>query len=238
MLKLGFSPAPRRAKAAFTLIELLVVIAIISLLAAILFPVFSRARESARRSSCTSNVKQLMTAFLMYVQDNDETMLMRATSNANVGLPTGPNDGNTNYWRFMLEPYMKNTQIMVCPTGYQIPQPMNPQYQLIRNYGYNSQFWNASPSQSGKKISLITNPAEKLAIADCNNYTFGSVLTIAYAQKTTQSWVDVTQPVNQVEGNARHLNGANVGFADGHVKWYPSTKIATFDYNTSILVPG
>src|SRR2546421_9538539 len=63
-----------RTKAGFTLIELLVVIAIIAILAAILFPVFAKAREAARKTSCTSNLKQISTAFLMYSQDYDETM--------------------------------------------------------------------------------------------------------------------------------------------------------------------
>ncbi|MFP3905132.1 MAG: prepilin-type N-terminal cleavage/methylation domain-containing protein, partial [Armatimonadota bacterium] len=59
----------------FTLIELLVVIAIIAILAAILFPVFARAREKARQSSCLSNVKQIMLSLMMYTQDNDEVLV-------------------------------------------------------------------------------------------------------------------------------------------------------------------
>src|SRR5580658_10676040 len=92
----------------FTLIELLVVIAIIAILAAILFPVFARARESARRTSCLSNVKQTDLANLTYVQDYDET------------LPTLVRDVSTNPvttidFSTLLQPYIKNTQIFYCP---------------------------------------------------------------------------------------------------------------------------
>src|SRR5438445_10640700 len=75
-LRVAFSKGGFRMrvrKSGFTLIELLVVIAIIAILAAILFPVFARARESARRATCLSNLKQLGTAFQMYAQDYDET---------------------------------------------------------------------------------------------------------------------------------------------------------------------
>src|SRR5437879_11671143 len=68
-------PQERRERAGFTLIELLVVIAIIAILAAILFPVFAQAREKARQTSCLSNMKQLATGFMIYVQDYDESLL-------------------------------------------------------------------------------------------------------------------------------------------------------------------
>src|SRR5579862_613035 len=98
----------RSSRSAFTLIELLVVIAIIAILAAILFPVFARARESARRTSCLSNVKETDLACLMYVQDYDET------------LPTMVRDVSTNPvptidFPTLLQPYIKNTQIFYCP---------------------------------------------------------------------------------------------------------------------------
>jgi prepilin-type N-terminal cleavage/methylation domain-containing protein/prepilin-type processing-associated H-X9-DG protein len=85
----------------FTLIELLVVIAIIAILAAILFPVFGRARENARRSSCVSNLKQIGLGVLQYTQDNDE------------GMPRTYNPG----FRDVLQPYIKSKQIFVCPSA-------------------------------------------------------------------------------------------------------------------------
>src|SRR5512132_4141922 len=91
----------------FTLIELLVVIAIIALLAAILFPVFARARENARKSTCQSNLKQLGTAIMQYTQDYDET------------LPMNYNDATTTVWRHWwdaIDPYLKNTGVLRCPS--------------------------------------------------------------------------------------------------------------------------
>ena len=101
----------------FTLIELLVVIAIIAILAAILFPVFARARENARRSSCTSNLKQVGLGMLQYSQDYDELMVRTSYG---VGLGDGRSDGspgNFKYkWMDAIQPYTKSTQIFVCPS--------------------------------------------------------------------------------------------------------------------------
>src|SRR5438094_4320345 len=97
---------PRGLTQGFTLIELLVVIAIIAILAAILFPVFGRARENARRSSCQSNVKQIMLGVAQYTQDYDE-------SYPPIGIHIGSTD--INYFR-LIHPYIKSTQVMVCPS--------------------------------------------------------------------------------------------------------------------------
>lgn len=101
------SPTRRRA---FTLIELLVVIAIIAILAAILFPVFARAREQARRTSCLSNMKQLGLALYMYAQDYDETLPMRY-----VGITD--QWGYEYTWKDCLYPYIKNLQVFACPSN-------------------------------------------------------------------------------------------------------------------------
>src|SRR5690606_38632404 len=93
-------------KTGFTLIELLVVIAIISILASILFPVFARARENARRGSCMSNEKQLGLAALQYTQDYDERLFGHYSSEGGV----------QKTWMNRLQPYMKSTQIFVCPS--------------------------------------------------------------------------------------------------------------------------
>ncbi|RYX82281.1 DUF1559 domain-containing protein [bacterium] len=100
---------------AFTLIELLVVIAIIAILAAILFPVFARARENARRSSCQSNEKQLGLGILQYVQDYDEKY-PALTRRYGTTYYNGGQVGWT-YWQFAVQPYIKSGQLFSCPSN-------------------------------------------------------------------------------------------------------------------------
>src|SRR5258707_2630369 len=95
------TPLLRRVNSAFTLIELLVVIAIIAILAAILFPVFARARENARRSSCQSNLKQIGLGILQYVQDYDEIMPRVDATGA-------------GHWKDTINPYITSYQIFRC----------------------------------------------------------------------------------------------------------------------------
>ena len=90
----------------FTLIELLVVIAIIAILAAILFPVFAQAREAARRTSCLSNLRQMTNAFLMYVQDYDETFQSQENGSGH----------DFDEVQSLMQPYIKNLQIFFCPS--------------------------------------------------------------------------------------------------------------------------
>jgi prepilin-type N-terminal cleavage/methylation domain-containing protein/prepilin-type processing-associated H-X9-DG protein len=109
--KMNPASRPHVRSGAFTLIELLVVIAIIAILAAILFPVFAQAREKARAISCLSNMKQMATAQIMYVQDYDETFAL-----ATVEQP------GQQYWYDLsyvktIQPYIKNLQLFVCPDG-------------------------------------------------------------------------------------------------------------------------
>lgn len=109
----------RRTQAAFTLIELLTVISIIAILAAILFPVFGQARESARSTACLSNTRQIGQAALLYIQDYDEVLVpWRAC-------PVRTQDGVTacslpdqvsSLWTNTLQPYLKSTQILFCPS--------------------------------------------------------------------------------------------------------------------------
>jgi prepilin-type N-terminal cleavage/methylation domain-containing protein/prepilin-type processing-associated H-X9-DG protein len=123
----------KKQKYAFTLIELLVVIAIIAILAAILFPVFAQARESARQTTCLSNLKQIGLAHMMYVQDYDETFvpvggtIEQAWGGAGVRpdqmqrLTQDPNTGvqalkPVNGWALNLLPYTKNRDMFLCPS--------------------------------------------------------------------------------------------------------------------------
>ena len=101
----------KRKRRAFTLIELLVVIAIISILASILFPVFARARENARRTSCMSNMKQMGLGIIQYVQDYDDTYPQAYWYKNNAG-----DSGGYMQWSGMIQPYVRNTQLFVCPS--------------------------------------------------------------------------------------------------------------------------
>src|SRR6185437_1826035 len=109
-------------KRAFTLIELLVVIAIIAILAAILFPVFAQAREAARKAACTSNLRQIGSAFALYEQDNDDRLPDRRDLKSS--LPGGykpwrtwpPSDPRGGWAAVVLEPYTRSKGIWSCPS--------------------------------------------------------------------------------------------------------------------------
>ena len=94
-------------RSGFTLIELLVVIAIIAILAAILFPVFARARENARRASCQSNLKQIGLGILQYTQDYDERLLSSKNNGIYTDVP----------WQVQIQPYVKSYQLFACPSN-------------------------------------------------------------------------------------------------------------------------
>lgn len=106
------STASRRIKA-FTLIELLIVMAIIALLAAILFPVFAKARDKARQTACTNNLKQIYLGYRMYGQDYDGSFPTTVLGNSQTRAATDPQSTPA-----LLYPYTKNNQIWVCPNGY------------------------------------------------------------------------------------------------------------------------
>jgi prepilin-type N-terminal cleavage/methylation domain-containing protein/prepilin-type processing-associated H-X9-DG protein len=191
----------------FTLIELLVVIAIIAILAAILFPVFARAREKARQSSCLSNTKQIMLAMLQYTQDYDETYPYAQA--------WGPNDDRT-YWTEALQPYIKNTQILQCPSMADQPLGYGWNYQ---NFGYMSSSggFNYGP---GKTLSQIEQPSETIIIGDNPDIgDYGDASYYIYGPDQRDDSGASTN--NPAEANVakRHNGGGNYGFCDGHSKW-------------------
>jgi len=212
---------------AFTLIELLVVIAVISILAAILFPVFARARDNARRTSCASNLKQIGLAALMYVQDYDETML-----------PWFPHthSGGTMYWsnfqigsgvtatyypeRSLLQPYMKNLQIRDCPSAVDIPASATAQVHSNVAFAANTTYLN--PSNTRIKIAVIAKPTETIMLADV-----ASINTIHPPDSKVirtpnlyppSLWYHATPAVRRPTVHGRHNGMANVLWCDGHVK--------------------
>lgn len=189
----------------FTLIELLVVIAIIAILASILFPVFARAREKARQSSCSSNVKQIGLAILSYAQDYDEQLPYYALTIS----------GATWYWPMEIYPYVKNTQLFTCPSrkaaGQVWPGPGTPTSSSC-GYGFNG----SGCGYSGISLGAINDPSSTIPLAESYN-----VHKYTYLYNTTYVGATFTQAssTNAAGADAPHNGGENCLFGDGHVKW-------------------
>jgi prepilin-type N-terminal cleavage/methylation domain-containing protein/prepilin-type processing-associated H-X9-DG protein len=214
-------------RSAFTLIELLVVIAIIAILAAILFPVFAQARESARRTACVSNTKQIGTAMHMYIQDYDEMTPAVVHYSGRTDDP--------DFW-VIIQPYVKNVSMFFCPdrTEWAMPsgddcggqETFNTQQRCI-GYGYNwgilsnsrlglvsgrISFNNGTLRgyvEAGVPLAVVLAPADTFAYGDtgdnprytiCSNYVF-------------QYYVNAT-----TSGEMRHGGKLNMAFTDGHAK--------------------
>ncbi|MFO8082031.1 MAG: DUF1559 domain-containing protein [Armatimonadota bacterium] len=194
----------------FTLIELLVVIAIIAILAAILFPVFARAREKARQTSCLSNVKQMGLAVMMYVQDYDEMY-----PNLQLALETpftyrGFSHGQM-LWYMAIEPYHNNVQVFNCPST---AATWRGQYTGDTRYGYNAEVGRyASGTSSAVGLADIRLPAETLILAD-SDWTHSEA-----DYGWSNSWMVRRVPHVSRFIPARHNGGANIAFCDGHAKW-------------------
>lgn len=218
---------PSSTRSGFTLIELLVVIAIIAILAAILFPVFAKAREKARQISCLSNMKQLGLAFMQYTQDNDELM-------PNCSDGSGSDTGENVYGGWMyyyknpsgaspkdyfdpsqgsIYPYVKSKAVFICPDD-SLGQLQGDSYALNGCVAANSgtKSTQTIEPRPGKSIAIFDNPSSIMLLSeedsDGTSNTSGTTndayLSIAYGDSVS----------------ARHTGGSNVSFVDGHAKWY------------------
>lgn len=206
----------------FTLIELLVVIAIIAILAAILFPVFAKAREKARQASCVSNVKQIMNAATMYTQDYDETMTWSVNK-----WSTGTYADPWITWAVQLMPYIKNWDVYACPStkkgsmmGY-----WGVDYNVWPTYAVTTYIWDSGAAPSPVPLAAIQNPADKIYIADANHPVCGDargwLTSSACGQWTCGGNVSATG-----KWLVPHSDGLCVGYIDGHVKWVKATKFS------------
>jgi len=183
----------------FTLIELLVVIAIIAILAAILFPVFAKAREKARQTSCLSNVKQMALGVLMYAQDFDEQWPYHYyASGGSITYPGGGTNAGM-MWYAAIYPYVKNTQLFSCPSS---SYKWDGNYTGAIRYGY-------SRYLGGQGMSDVDEPAATFVLGD-SDYEAGQS-ALSYVLYSTYSPRTFFAP--------RHNEGGNMGFADGHAKW-------------------
>jgi prepilin-type N-terminal cleavage/methylation domain-containing protein len=201
-----------RNRSGFTLIELLVVIAIIAVLAAILFPVFSQAREKARQTACLSNAKQLALGVLMYAQDYDETLPPTQT-------------GNYVLWPDLVDPYVKNAQIRVCMSDLGQPTNTSPVTNALlpaNSYGLNElTFVDMTDFLPGLPSFMPTLAAFQTPTA---TVMLGEMGTEDDLITSRPNAFKLTVPDDSINDRfdarpaARHFHRANVTLMDGHSK--------------------
>jgi len=222
----------------FTLIELLVVIAIIAILAAILFPVFARAREKARQASCQSNLKQIALAVIMYMVDYDQCFPIVThvapdqpqpalacgqqgwCDNRQHTLPiTMPGAIRSGYVHWRLNPYIKNWQLWICPS---MTPNFNPTTQNATSYLTTLRTVTTWPTwnlEGATESSLIRSPAETPLYLDAIRWYTPTYV----AANLLRCPLDQLQAMGSAHGQE---SGApmNIAYADGHVKSQPVMK--------------
>jgi len=199
-------------RSGFTLIELLVVIAIIAILAAILFPVFAKAREKARQASCLSNVKQFNVAILSYAQDYDETLPMSTTLTGSGAMTLAD----------MVQPYCKNQQIIFCPSD------RTGAVEIANVFG----FFGVPQTTGGiARMSYTCNYLCLVSLVDNPMLTVVPLGEVQYPAECPMVY-DGIWNTSMLPGPAypqnRHNQGVNLGYVDGHAKWVGNKPDYTF----------
>ncbi len=204
----------------FTLIELLVVIAIIAILAAILFPVFARARENARRASCQSNLKQIALGVMQYVQDYDERMPQQwqdRNGSGGYNPTTPPTENNDMGWTMLVQPYLKSWQIFQCSSQSIVPS--------TAGAPNNNDYW-INIQATSRSQAEFEEASNTVMLGDGGSGSSAAGLTGCATNGTTpctSAHTGLNAYIVSAQANDkghRHLDGANFAFADGHVKWF------------------
>lgn len=223
----------RRARG-FTLIELLVVIAIIAILAAILFPVFAKARAKARQASCASNLKQIMLGCTMYASDYDGRFPRNTTSSANTGCVAPGRD-----WMEVTQPYTKNWQIYSCPATEMIVRGCA--MGIPRSFEGRTGGYSANAGRPGVIGQIGNGPFGNSWHRDSpTDSTFQTVSTLVAVVETDNGCGMIcgvghmgTISGSQTGWDRRrhsHNEGMNVGYYDGHVKWVKQNTFKAADF--------
>ena len=211
----GPAPAPR-AQVGFTLIELLVVVAIIAVLAAIIFPVFAKARDRGRQTACLSNIRQILMGVAQYTQDHDRQ------------LPGSWAVGTSGLWSRRIQPYCRSAKLFECPSGRRFSAwggwdwPGTPKTM----YGYNCNISRKGLCTGAHSLALFKYPSEAILIGDLLNSNWDMV-TLGGADGRINPvgdpacWNGVSRcPLaTWPEPSRVHNGGANYGYLDGHAKW-------------------
>ena len=210
----------------FTLIELLVVIAIIAILAAILFPFFAQARESARQTTCLSNEKQIGIAVHMYLADYDSMYPSQQVDGVYVNLPGGPIIYKNTQQNYMdeLYPYIKNASVFLCPDS-KFNKGENKEGGWANSYHFNGAFLSNPPgckagSCSGINEAAVVSPASTQIMREPGEgWRWDRAWERPYAASYGAA-AYAKDDCNQFATSFFHRNGCNLLAADGHAKYY------------------